>query len=211
VDARFRLVLVSPDEHGPRDVARLESLLPGLAVSADLLVLRWAGPEPRELVQAARRLAAVHPRPPLLLRDRFDLARAAALEGVQLPEDGMLPGTIRSCWSEAIIGVSRHDAPGLAERSDGADFALVSPVFESPSKRGQRGIGIELVATLAQDCAIDLIAMGGIDAGRAGLALRAGAAGVGVRSAVFGNRDPVSAAAALRAALDSTAAGAPDH
>ena len=111
MSARFRLVLISPDAHGPRDVARLETLLPGLAVSADLLVLRWTGSTSRELVQAARRLAAVHPRPRLLLRDRFDLARAAELEGVQLPEDGMLPMAIRSCWSEAIIGVSRHDAP----------------------------------------------------------------------------------------------------
>lgn len=209
--ARRRFVLVSPDAHGPRDVAWLETLLPGLSVSAELLVLRWAGSTARELVQAAGRLAAVQPRPRLLLRDRFDLARAAQLDGVQLPEDGMLPSEVRACWNQAVIGVSRHDARGLAERSDGADFALLSPVFESASKPGQRGIGVESLTALAVDCTVDLIAMGGIDSGRARLAVRAGAAGVGVRSAVFGSSDPVLAAATVRAALDSAASGSPDY
>ena len=208
--ARFRLVLISPDAHDSRNVARLEALLPGLARSVDALVLRWSSPDSRTLVDSARRLAAVHPRPPLLLRDRFDLARAAGLEGVQLPENGMLPTAVRSCWPEAMIGVSRHDAAGLSLRSEGADFALLSPVFESPSKPGQRGIGLGRVTELAAGCRVNLVAMGGIDAGRAPLAIAAGAAGAGVRSAIFDSPDPVSAAAEMRAVLDSAAAS-PDH
>jgi thiamine-phosphate diphosphorylase len=209
--ARFRLVLISPDAHDSRNVARLERLLPGLADSVDALVLRWSGVGVRALIASARRLAAVNPRPPLLLRDRFDLAPAAGLEGVQLPEDGMLPAMVRSCWAEAMIGVSRHDAHGLGLRSEGADFALLSPVFESASKPGQRGIGLGSVAEMASACEADLIAMGGIDAARARLVVTAGAAGAGVRSAVFGSTDPVSAAASIRAVLDSAAAASPDH
>jgi len=208
---RFRLVLISPDAQDSGNVARLERLLPGLAVSADALVLRWSGENARSIIESARRLAAVTPRPPLLLRDRFDLARAAQLEGVQLPEDGMPPAAVRACWPDAMIGVSRHDATGLALRSEGADFALLSPVFESESKPGQCGIGLASVAVLASGCGVDLIAMGGIDAARAHLVVAAGAAGAGARSAVFGSPDPVSAAASIRAALDSAAAASPDH
>ena len=43
---RFRFVLISPDAPDPGNVARLERLLPGLAASADALVLRcWVDDE----------------------------------------------------------------------------------------------------------------------------------------------------------------------
>lgn len=155
------------------------------------------------MLAAARSLQASAPGLPLLLRDRFDVARAAGLSGVQLPEDGVDPAGIRALWPEALVGVSRHDAIGVARRAAGADFALVSPVFESVSKPGHPGIGISALTRLVSACAVPVVALGGIDATNVTAVLRTGASGVAVRSAVFDAADPVRAARELREALGS--------
>jgi thiamine-phosphate diphosphorylase len=199
------LVLVSADPVDPPAVDRLAGLLPSLASLVDHVVLRWHGPA-REVVSAARRLAAVSPRPSLLLRDRFDLARAAGLEGVQLPEDGVLPAEVRALWPRARIGVSRHDLEGVRDRSKLADFCLVSPVFPTKTKPGARELGPAGCRELVEFCPVPVLALGGVTAERVGELRGTKIAGIAVRSAVLEAADPVAATRRLRAALDSAPA-----
>jgi thiamine-phosphate diphosphorylase len=186
------------------------ALLPRVAGNVDTVILRWKLGPVRDQVGAARRLAAVAPRPTLLISDRIDVARAAGLDGVQLTEAGALPGDVRRVWSEALIGVSRHDLPGVEARSEGADFVLVAPVFPTGSKPGARPLGLDKLRTLARATPVELIGLGGIDAENAGQVITAGASGIAVRAAVFAHADPEVRVRALREALDSAAAAFPD-
>lgn len=207
---RPRLVLVSPDDWGGPDVARLVAFLPRCGEAIDAVVLRWKHGPTRDRVEAARRLAAIEPRPLLLLSDRFDLARVSGVDGVQLSEDGALPEAVRAVWPEALLGASRHDEEGLGRPSAGADFVLLSPVFDTPSKPGAAPLGVERFATLVKQASCPALALGGVTADRVAGLLAVGAAGVAVRGAVFGGADPVARVRALRAALDSAAAALPD-
>lgn len=191
-------------------MARLVALLPGLARDVDAIVLRWKAATARDQLDAARALTAIPERPGLLISDRVDVGLAAGLDGVQLPERGVLPGDVRRVWPDAVIGVSRHDAGGVRERAEGADFALVSPLFPTASKPGAGGLGPAGFRAVARASGVDVVAMGGIDEHNAARAIVAGAAGVAVRGAVFGDADPVSRARAIREALDSAGPALPD-
>ena len=186
------------------------ALLPRVAGNVDTVILRWKLGPVRDQVVAARELAAIAPRPTLLISDRLDVARAAGLDGVQLTEVGALPADVRRVWFEATIGVSRHDLPGVEDRSEGADFVLVAPVFPTGSKPGAGPLGLDKLRALARATPAELIGLGGIDAKNAGQVIAAGASGVAVRAAVLAHADPEVRVRALREALDSAAAALPD-
>ncbi len=208
---RPNLTLISADDCAPTTVARLEQLLPGLAACVDQVILRWRDGPARAQLAAARQLAAVEPRPALLLRDRFDIARAAGLEGVQLPEDSMQASLLRALWPGAVLGVSRHDTAGLQQRSKGADFALLSPVFASQSKPGEAGLGVTTMLEMIRHSPLPVLAMGGVNLGNCASLIEAGASGIAVRSAILQADDPVATATRMRALIDSAAATLPDH
>lgn len=197
------LVLVTGDFPEPAAREPLARTLQGVAGLADAVVLRWTGASARQRLDVAAFLRQRAPDVPLLLRDRFDIARAAGLAGVQLPEDGLPAHEVRGRWPDALIGVSRHDVPGLTGRSDGADYALFSPVFPTSSKPGAAGCGLAGLRRAAEAAPVPLLALGGIDADNAAAVIRAGAWGVAVRSAVFGSGDPVAATRRLRERIDA--------
>ena len=72
----------------------------------------------------------------LLVNDRFDVARAAGADGVQLTEVSLSPRVVREiCGAEFLIGVSTHSLEAArAARDGGADFVVFGPVFETESK-----------------------------------------------------------------------------
>jgi thiamine-phosphate pyrophosphorylase len=134
------------------------------------------------------------------VNDRVDVALAVGADGVQLgaaslPVDvvrDMVPPTMR-------LGYSAH-AP--AETADAtADVVVFGPVWDTPSKRGlgpphgPAGLRAAVAAARAP-----VLAIGGIDAARAGEARRAGAVGVAVIRAILGAADPGAATRALLAA-----------
>jgi thiamine-phosphate pyrophosphorylase len=136
----------------------------------------------------------------LVVNDRADLAQAIAADGVQLPERALPAAVVRRVLGErALIGVSCHDAPGLAAAaSGGASFATLSPVFASPGKG--EPLGLPAFSALARTAGLPVYALGGVAAPHARALRAAGAAGLAVISAVFGSTDPAAATAELLAA-----------
>jgi thiamine-phosphate pyrophosphorylase len=174
----------------------------------------------------ARRDAAAGPDLPcaLLLNRRLDVALALASEadddrvavGVHLGFDAPPLEATRRAWAElgarpaGPIGVAAHAAEEVAAAAAaGADYAHLAPVFDPLSKPRERpALGTEALARASQEelGACLLIAQGGIDAGNAAAAVRAGAHGVAVTGAILGATHPGDAAARLRATLDASGA-----
>jgi thiamine-phosphate pyrophosphorylase len=92
------------------------------------------------------------------------------------------------------VGVSCHSPGEVARaRAGGADFAFLSPIHDTPSKRAY---GPPLGIAALRDAAalgLPLVALGGIDAARAAEARAAGARGVAAIRAWLEGSDPARA------------------
>lgn len=144
----------------------------------------------------------------LLINDRVDLVLALGADGVHL-RSSSLPVAVarRILGPEPLIGVSAHSADEVVQaEAQGADFAVLGPVYETPSKRvfGQP-IGLSAIQDAVRRSHIPVLAIGGITAERAPVVRQAGAFGVAVRSSILAaesvsgaTRDVLEALASVR-------------
>ncbi len=99
-----------------------------------------------------------------------------------------------------LVGRSTHTlAQAAIARDEPCDYVAFGPIFGTTSKDSPydaRGLAA-LRAVVAQVSPKPVVAIGGIDASGAAEAVRAGAAGVAVISAVAAADDPAAAACAL--------------
>jgi thiamine-phosphate pyrophosphorylase len=86
-----------------------------------------------------------------------------------------------------MIGVSTHSVEEVVRaEDDGADFAVLGPVYATPSKLAYgKPIGLNPVEQASRRCALPVFAIGGITASRVPEVRRAGAFGVAVVSAIL--------------------------
>ena len=118
----------------------------------------------------------------LLVNDRFDVARAAGADGVHLTARSLPVKVVRAiCGDDFLIGVSTHSLEtALNARSEGADFIVFGPVFETPSKQiyGEPQ-GLERLREVTKALeGFPVIAIGGINRENADECFRAGASGI---------------------------------
>lgn len=149
----------------------------------------------------------------LLINERVDVCLAVGADGVHLRSDGLSVSSVRALIGpEPLIGCSTHSvSEALEARRDGADFIVLGPVYDTPSKRDMgRPIGISAVKSVVKLMDIPVFPIGGITAERIGEVMAAGARGAAVVSAVLGARDVRSAAQQLVLAVQlySTRSGA---
>ena len=142
-----------------------------------------------------------------LINDRVDIALAVDAEGVHLGVDDLPLETARRILGpDKVIGFSpEFDQQAEGARNAGADYLGVGPVFGTTSKSDAgQAVGLETLRRRVELAGIPVIGIGGISAGNAPGVMQTGAAGVAVVSAILRAADPRSAAAELRAAVDST-------
>ena len=141
----------------------------------------------------------------VMINDRVDLVLALGADGVHLRADS-LPVTAarRLLGSDRLIGVSAHSADDVARaESDGADFAVLGPVYETSSKREYGPpIGLRALEEAGRRCRIPVFAIGGVTVARVEDVRRAGAHGVAVVSAILSS---ASVESATRQFLDALA------
>lgn len=160
----------------------------------------------RRQVEAGRRLLAIT-RPagvPLLINDRVDVALALDADGVHLgPDDLPVADARRIVGPEKIIGASAATvAEAVRAEADGADYVGVGSVFPTASKPDAGdAIGPEALSQIRAAISIPIVAVGGITDANAAEAIRAGAHGVAVISAVMGADDVREAARRLAKAI----------
>ena len=187
------------------DVGRLAAIAIAAATAGPLTVqLREKDLAAGELLAMARSLrddlasgAAAHPIR-LVVNGRFDVALAAGVDGVHLPGNGPPVRRVREAAGDRLgVGVSTHsveEARGAA--TDGADYVVFGPIFETPSKRGMGSPqGLSRLSDAVEAAGdVPVIAVGGIDGTRAGRCVAAGARGVAVIRAILAAADPTAAA-----------------
>ena len=175
-----------------------------------LVQLRDKGAEGRALVEQALMLkAALEPfGVPLLVNDRADVAHAAGV-GCHVGQTDLPAAAVRAILGpNALVGVSL-DAIEQAHAVDPGvvDYVAYGP-FAASATKGDAGapIGIDGLVAVRRQTMLPLIAIGGIDAHNVAAAVRAGADGIAVVSAIMAAADPEHASRTLRAAIDATKA-----
>lgn len=131
----------------------------------------------RDLFQRCQRVAAVPRTARLLVNDRLDIALACGLDGVHLPSGRPAPQRYRAVSEpRLVIGVSCHTIDEVRRAAaEGADFALLGPVFSSPGKGPPIGLGVLKEAARES---VPVLALGGITLENARACMDAGAAGI---------------------------------
>lgn len=139
----------------------------------------------------------------LLVNDRIDIAIAAEADGVHVGQED-LPVELarRLLGDDALVGLSITDADQLAVLDEAeSDYLGVGAVFPTGSKGDATLTGLPLLAAARAATHAPIVAIGGIDAGNAALAVAAGADSVAVISAITQAPDPAGAVEALSAAV----------
>lgn len=140
----------------------------------------------------------------LLINDRIDVALALGADGVHLRSDSVpIPVARRLLGVDRLLGVSTHSVKDVMEASAaGADFVVLGPVFDTPSKRAYGApLGLVPLAESASHCSIPIFAIGGLNASRVREVSEAGAFGIAVVSSILGAPDVEAATRALQEAL----------
>jgi thiamine-phosphate pyrophosphorylase len=198
-------------DEAARGAALLDRITAAADAGVDYIQLREKDLPGRALESLARaaaeriRVAGTHTR--LLINSRMDVAIAVGADGVHLPAADLTVSDARRVSAAAgvpgkLIAVSCHmQAEVLRAKKDGADFAVLGPIFEKSKFEGMvsAGIGLErLREMVASAPSLPLLALGGVTIENAEACLRMGAAGVaGIR--LFQHRDLAATVSRLRA------------
>ncbi|HEY6544817.1 MAG TPA: thiamine phosphate synthase [Dokdonella sp.] len=184
---------------GPRDDL-VDACAAALEGGAALLQYRDKTRDVGRRLHEARALQALCVRHgvPLLVNDDIELARRVGAAGVHLGEHDASPAQARARLGEdALIGVSCYDslerARAFAADPARVDYLAFGAFFASPTKPAARRATPELLQE-ARAFSLPLVAIGGIDAGNAGVLVDAGADALAVVSALFGAHDVRAAA-----------------
>lgn len=181
------------DDEDLRRRRLLETVGEAARCGVDFIQLREKDLSTRELEQlaaeAAGTVARSSPqqagsRTKLLINSRTDIAIAVGADGVHLRSEDVSPSDVRAVVrrNNFIIAVSCHTPAEVARAAaEGADFAVLAPVFEKKDAPATPSAGLD---SLRQACHhnIPVLALGGITIENARLCVEAGAAGVaGIR------------------------------
>ncbi len=147
-----------------------------IAAQVDMIQIREKDLPSRDLLDLVQQIAGMAEGSPtrVLVNDRLDIALAAVLSGVHLPQSGLPAASVRSLVD--VLGVSTHttDEARNAETA-GADFVVFGPVFDTP---GKKPVGLDRLREVSAAVHIPVLAIGGINEETTPLVLEAGAAGI---------------------------------
>lgn len=145
---------------------------------ADLVQVRAKHLSSRNLIDLVRQVVLeIGSAERVVVNSRPDIAALTGAWGVHLPESGLDAPSVRAAFPQLRVGVSRHDRQGLDRAvAEGADYALLGPVFETPGKEA-RVMGVAAFGDAVRRLPLPVFAVGGINLERLGTLLAAGASG----------------------------------
>lgn len=149
-----------------------------ISSTADVIQIREPGLSARQLSQLVREVKQ-RVTAKVLVNDRTDVALCCGADGVHLRANSIAPVQLRAITPPGfIISVSCHSEEDVI-RLEGADYALLAPVFKPLSKADQRKpLGLAALERIARRSRVPVLALGGITPANTASCLAAGAAGV---------------------------------
>ena len=134
-----------------------------------------------------------------IVNDHADIAKAVDADGVHLGQDDLpLEYGRKVLGGDKVIGISTHSVEQAREaEAAGADYIGFGPLFPTTTKNAGPHQGVERLRLLRNAVTLPVLAIGGITLDTLGEAMRAGADGVAVISAVLSAPDPGAAAREL--------------
>ena len=166
----------------------IHAVVEAVQAGVDLVQIREKDLETRELVKLAKFAveAAQGTGSRIIVNDRMDVALAVGAAGVHLGTQSIPVRTVgealknRSDAQQFIVGVSCHSlGEALEAESAGADYLLLGPIFETPSKAPYGPpLGLAKLREGAARVKIPLLALGGISVDRVKACLEAGASSI---------------------------------
>lgn len=179
---------------------------------ADVLQLREKNLADGELLRRAEQLRDLTSEKGVMLviNDRPDIARLVQADGVHLGQEDLPVARARVIVGpDAGVGKSTHNLDQLqAALGEQPDVIAFGPIYQSQTKPQPHVPGLAGLRQAAARSDRPIVAIGGIDAQRAGEAIAAGAHAIAVCQAVIAASDVAAAARALRQAIDRPAAEA---
>lgn len=181
---RFRLCYITDRKAlAPKPVFKL--VQQAIRAGVDLIQIREKDLGTRPLLELVRRSLeesrAAEGRTRIVVNDRLDVALGARAAGVHLGRQSMPADVVRGMVPEGfLVGVSCHSlAEALDAETARADYIVLGPVFETPSKLAYGPpLGLETLREVCARVKIPVLALGGITVERARACLEAGAAGL---------------------------------
>ena len=201
----FHLLLVTD-----RSLVRERSLESALRESVDAGVpaiqLRERDLSTRELLSLAGQIHAMTKSRGvrLIINDRVDLVQALDLDGVHLRASSLPVSVVRRVLGpRRLIGVSTHSVKEVQQAGDdGADYVILGPIFETPSKREFGApLGLAALADACRRSSVPVFAIGGMTIKRIVAARDAGASGVAMIGGILGREDVGTATVEMQAAV----------
>jgi len=195
---------------------RQQARRPLLEIAEALFIggVRWLSLREKDLPERERRdllrglvLLGERYRATISVHEDVESAAAVGARAVHLP-DGASVSTARTRLGDVLVGLSAHDAAGLARAAAaGADYATLSPVFVSASKPGYGpALGLAVLDSAARAARLPVLALGGIDERTLVGVVAAGAAGAAVMGELMRADNPEVTAKRLVAALRASLA-----
>jgi len=205
----FKLMLITDRRRSSRPLT--DTVRMALAGGVDAVQLRERDLSARELYDLAAKLREItrEAGAALIVNQRLDVALAVGADGVHLGWRSLNPADVRKLAGENfLIGLSCHDGPQIHGAEEArADYALLGPVFHTPSKEGLvNSIGLGPLKNLVSAAKIPILALGGITPENAAKVMETGVAGLAAISALIDPKDPAAVARAFRAAEQTTPA-----
>jgi thiamine-phosphate pyrophosphorylase len=203
----YSLYLVT-DRSLSRGRSTLEIVRAAVRGGATCVQLREKTCSTREFIEEALKLKAFLDSSgvALIINDRVDVALAVAADGVHLGQSDMPLAAARAIVGESmVIGISAESLRDAVEAENGgADYLGVSPIFATPTKADTAPpLGLEGLQAIRRAVKIPLVGIGGLNRGNAAEAVRRGADGVAVVSAIVAAEDPEQAARDLKREIDT--------
>ena len=137
---------------------------------------------------------------PFVINDNVDIALKIDADGVHVGQSDMETGKVREkLGPDKIIGVScKTVEQALLSKKHGADYLGVGAVFHTGSKADAEDVSHETLTAICNAVKIPVIAIGGITRDNVTELSGSGICGIAVISAIFAQKDIVSATKDLK-------------
>jgi thiamine-phosphate pyrophosphorylase len=201
----FRLYLVT-DRHQTMGRPLLSVVGRALRAGVCAVQLRERDLPVRDLLVLATEFQHEMSGAKLFINDRVDVALALDTPGVHLREGSLPTPAVRHLLHpRQLLGRSVHSLDGVASAErDGADFVVLGPIYDTPSKQAYGPpLGLGVLEQAARTTRIPIFAIGGITAVRAREVRGAGGFGVAVLSSILSATNVEKATEALCAAMEA--------